>query len=181
MREIGLIAANYVLFLFLTIALSAAQSSLWFHVFGSSPAPYLWLIVGCYWVLTRNFVEATVMVYLTTFIFVTMSGLPLNLAFIVNISVYLVIFALKDRVLWSGNFSFMLASAISAGILPIFVFLYSFLLADRALNDFLFFEWIIRSLLTAIASIPLYYLFSFIDKITLSKATPGAELTDEHF
>lgn len=166
LRETVLLIANYLSFLLLSVLLVSAQGSLWLHVFGYSSAPYIWLAVINYWVLYRNLPEALIMCYVTTFTFYAASGIPLEMAFAVSLSLFVLISLLKDRVLWSGPNSFMLSCCLSAAALPIFTLAWSIALEPRSISHFYFFEWIIRSLLTAATALPLFYLFNFIDKIT---------------
>jgi hypothetical protein len=165
-REFALLISNYFIFVILLSWLGAMQSSLWLHVFGFTPAPYLWLAVINYWTLYRSLTEAIIMNYLATFAFITMSGMPLNMAFAVNLSVFSLIFLMKDRVLWSGSNSFMLSCGISALSLPVFTFIWSHVLESRPVSQFYVFDMIIRSLLTAASSLPLYYLFVWMDRWT---------------
>lgn len=175
MREISRLLSNYIIFTFLATLLAAAQASLWFHVFGAFPAPYFWALVICYWTLYRSLTEAVIMTYITTFAMVTMSGIPLSIAFAVNLSLFTTIYLLRDRVLWSGVNSFMFASGIIAGSLPVFTFIWSHILEPRAVSDFHFFQWFLRTPLTALFAFPFFYLFTWIDKLTNKEAPKDSE------
>ncbi|MCB0350661.1 MAG: hypothetical protein KDD38_05720 [Bdellovibrionales bacterium] len=175
MRELGLLLSNYLIFTFLAIALAAAQASLWFHVFGTFSAPYLWLLIICYWTLYRSLTEAVLMTYIVGFTMITMSGVPLSTAFAVNLSVFGGLFLLRDRVLWSGINSFILASGMAAAALPVFTFIWSNILEPRSISDFHFFEWVLRAPLTALFAFPFFYFFSWIDKVTHKEAPKDAE------
>jgi hypothetical protein len=175
LREILLIISIYALFVGCTTVLTGMQASLWLHIFGFFPAPYLWVPILNYWTLYRTPIEAIIMNYLVTFSLVTMSGVPLGVAFAVNFSIFLVVFSLKDRVLWSGPNSFMLANGIAGLVLPVATFLWSQLLEVRPLSDFYFYEWLIRALLTALFALPLYSLFTFFDNLTHKEAPKNTE------
>jgi hypothetical protein len=175
LREIGLRVSNYLIFIIFLCLLAAMQSSLWFHIFGTSPAPYFWLLVVCYWTLYRSLTEGVIMTYIATLAMVSMSGIPLSMAFVVHLSVYGCIFLMRDRVLWSGINSYILACGIAALVLPVFVILWSFFLEERSAHEFYFFDWAIRAPLTALFSIPFYYLFTWFDKITQKEAPKDAE------
>ncbi len=166
MKEIGLVTSNYLLFIFALSSLMSLQSSLWLNLFGHSPAPYFWLSVIAYWTLYRNIYEAILIVYFSALVMITMSGIPLDMSFAVHVSLVGLLYLLKDRVLWSGPNSFMMASGFAALLLPILTFLWSHILEPRPVADFKYFEWTIRALLTSAFSLPLYYIFSWIDKIT---------------
>ncbi len=167
MREILLLASNYSIFVVSVALLAGMQASLWMHVFGFFPAPYLWIAAVNYWTLYRSPVEAVIMNYLITFCVSTMSGAPLSIVFAANLTLFGTIYLLRDRVLWSGPNSFMFSCGLSALILPMATFLWSQLLEQNALKEFYFFDWLMRGLLTAVFSLPIYYVFVFFDRLTL--------------
>lgn len=142
------------------------QASLWYHIVGISSAPYLWLLVLIYWTLHRTWIESIIMCYFVVFTIVTMSGIPLTMAFVVLLSIFTIIYLLRNRVLWTGLNSFTLASGIGALLLPIFIFIFSHFFEERPVQNFYFFDWIIRALLTSAAATPFYFLFTWTDKIT---------------
>lgn len=166
MLEFGFVIANYLLFAIATSLLAGLQASLWYHVFGFFPAPYLWLAVLNYWALYRSMTEAVIMSYLISFAVVTMSGVPLDMAFAINLALLGLLYLLRDRVLWSGPNSFMLSCGISAIALPLLTFILSRALEESSVVDFHFYDWLLRPLLTAVFSLPLYYIFSAIDRLT---------------
>lgn len=110
------------------------------------------------------------MTYLAAYILIAMTGMPLNMIFAVLIANFVIIYFLKDRVLWSGPNHFMLACGTSALILPLNVLVFSLFLESNSLKEFFFFDWVIRGLLTALFSLPFYHLFSLIDKFTQQEA-----------
>src|SRR4030067_3080111 len=149
MREIGLLLSNYLLFTIMSCLLAAMQSSLWLHIFGFSPAPNLWLLVFNYWTLYRSPAEAVIMSYISTLILVSMSGIPLQMGFAVNLSLLGSIYMLRDRVLWSGVNSYILACGLSSVLLPIYTFVWSWVFETPPLSDFHLFDIALRPLLTA--------------------------------
>jgi hypothetical protein len=171
MRGFGFVLANYVAFVIVTCLLAGMQASLWFHVFGFFPAPYLWLAVLNYWILYRSIYEAVIMSYLISFAVVTMSGVPLDMAFGMNLAVVGTIYLLRDRVLWSGPNSFMFSCGISAVVLPVATFILSHVIEESSVVDFHFYDWLVRPLLTAVFSLPLFYFFSMLDRL-LRKEPP---------
>jgi hypothetical protein len=175
LREIILLASNYSIFVVSVALLAGMQASLWMHVFGFFPAPYLWIAVVNYWTLYRSPVEAVIMNYLITFCVSTMSGAPLSIVFASNLTLFATIYLLRDRVLWSGPNSFMFSCGLSALILPMATFLWSQLLEQNALTEFYFFDWLMRSLLTAAFSLPTYYVFVFFDRLTQKEPPTNTE------
>jgi hypothetical protein len=175
MREIAVLILNYSFFALLTELLAGFQSSLWLHVFGYFPAPYAWIAVLNYWILYRSVYEAIIMCYLVAFAVVTMSGASIEMAIGINLTVLAVISVLRNRILWSGPNSFMLASGISALIIPVASFILSFLLERTSVADFYFYDWVLRALLTSAFSLPLFYIFILLDKATRRESPKDTE------
>jgi hypothetical protein len=171
MREIFLLVSNYLIFIVMTALLAGMQSSLWHLILGVGPAPYFWLTIVVYWTLHRNVIEGIIMSYIVVFYSVTMSSIPLNMSFAITLAIYGTLFALKDRVLWTGVNSFMLASGLAALALPVYNLIFSFAIESRPISQFHFFDTVIRGLLTAAAAMPLYFLFTWVDKLTY-RTTP---------
>jgi len=174
-REVTRLISNYSIFILSTALLAGMQSSLWMHVFGFFPGPYLWLAVLNYWILYRSPIESVIMSYFVSYYLATMSGAPLSMAFAINLTIHGTIYLLRDRVLWSGPNSFMLSCGLSALILPIASFIWSQFLEPRSSSDFYFFDWIMRGLLTAVFSLPTYYLFAFFDRLTQKEPPTNTE------
>jgi hypothetical protein len=175
MQEFLFKVANYLLFAIATCLLAGLQSSLWFHVFGFFPAPYMWLAVLSYWALYRSLTESVIMSYLITYSIVTMSGVPLNMAFGINLTILGLLYLLRDRVLWAGPNSFMLACGISAAALPLVTVILSRMIEETSVVDFHFYDWFVRPLLTAGFALPLFYIFSGIDRLTRKEPPVNTE------
>lgn len=170
MREFLLLASNYALFVVMTTALASIQSSLWLQVFGYFPAPYLWIAVLNYWVMFRRPVKAVIMTYFVAYVLIAMTGMPLNMMFAVLLSNFAFMYFLRDRVLWAGPTQFMLACGASALLLPFLIMIFSLMLEANPIKDFYFFDWIMRSLLTALFSLPCFHVFALVDRFTQQEA-----------
>ncbi len=166
MREVSYRVLNYLFFVLLAELLAGFQASLWLHVFGYFPSPYAWVAVLIYWALYRSIYEAIIMSYLVSFTVATMTGAPLISVVGVNLTVLGIILLLRNRILWSGPNSFMLAAGISALVIPIVSFALSYFVDRRPADEFYYYDWILRGLLTSAFSLPLYYLFGFVDRMT---------------
>ena len=166
MREFGYGLLNYFLFALLGELLAGFQASLWLHVFGYFPSPYAWVTVLIYWALYRSIYEALIMCYLVAFTVATMTGAPLVSVIGINFTILAVILLLRNRTLWSGPNSFMLAAGIAALVIPIASLVISYFVDRRPVDEFYYYDWILQSLLTSAFALPLYYLFGFVDRIT---------------
>lgn len=170
MREFALLASNYTIFVVITTLLASLQTSLWLQIFGYFPAPYFWLTVLNYWIMFRRPLKAVIMTYLVAYVLVAMTGMPLNMLFAVLIANFGIQYFLKDRVLWAGPTQFMLACGTSALLLPITALVFSLLLETNPINDFHFFNWLMRGLLTALFALPVFHVFALIDRFTRQEA-----------
>lgn len=171
MREASLVVSNYIVFLLLCFLLTGIQASLWLQLFGYFPGPILWIPILNYWAFHRRPIEAVIMAYFIVYILSTMTGMPLSIIFVSVLACYLLIFLLKDRVLWSGPSHFTLSTAISAYTLPFVILVTSWAFEDQPIVDFQFFNWILSPLITALISLFLYPVFIILDRLT-AKGTP---------
>jgi hypothetical protein len=142
------------------------QTSLWLNIFGFIPPPYFLIPVIVYWTLYRSKFEAVFMTYLISISIIGFSSVTLFMNFIGHLCVFGTSYSLKDRVLWSGPNSFMLGCLISAFALQPITFIVSQFFELNPMAEFLFWDWLIRSLLTALVSYPLFFIFSACDKWT---------------
>ncbi len=166
MSETGFVLLNYLLFGLLAETLAGFQSSLWLHIFGYFPSPYVWIAVLNYWVLYRSIYESLIMSYIVALVMATMTGAPLESVVCINLIVWGVLYLLRNRILWSGPNSYMLAAGISALVIPIASFLLSYFVDRHPSTEFYFYDWILRALLTSAFALPLFYLFGFVDRLT---------------
>ena len=167
MKELFLIFGNYFLFLLSAALLITFQNSLWFQVVGSfPPPPHMWMPILIYWTLYRKPRETLIMTYLLTFLISNSTVMPLSLLLLVNLFLTGIGYYLKLHIYWSSIPYFILLSASGTLLLPMLYFLVSWLLGEKTFQDPHVFEWIIKSLLTALISFPLYKLFLWFDSLT---------------
>ena len=169
MKNSSLIFANYFLFTFVTIILTSLQCSLWMQFFGYFPAPQLWLTTLIYWTLYRKPLESIFMAYILTAVAGALSSIPTNmLLFIIIILVFLAMMV-KRRIFWAGPTFFMICAGLSTLIFPTVHFGLSWLIETNPIHDIEALDWLLSALLTALLSLPLYYLYDWIDKLTQKK------------
>lgn len=166
---------NYICFLFVVTFLISLQTSLWLQLFGFFPAPYLWVPTLCYWAITRDWVRGSIMAYLLSLVLFTFTGLALDIIFTSVITLYVILYMLRNRVLWRGHTYFSLACFVATLAHPLLVFIFSNFLETQPVRQFLFFDWILSPLLTALAALPLYNILIAIDRISFGKTSENVE------
>lgn len=164
---------NLLCFAVLQLFLVSLQTSLWMQVLGDFPAPQFWLPALVYWSLYRKPYESVAMVYLTTILAGSLTVLPYSLLLLTLILIYLSLFFLKERIYWSGSTFYMLACGFSTLLFPIAHLVISWVLEPNPIHDPEPFHWIISVLMTMLISLPLYRVFTLIDR--LIKRSEGPE------
>lgn len=155
----------------LTAALfAAAQTSLWFLVFGRFPAPMLWLIVLVYMSVTRPLWEATLMTYLLTFVYASFTVFPFEALLIYGLMMMLILILIRERVFWGGATFFMLMVAIASAGAPVLYWITSRWFDKNPVFIPEIFDWLISALLTMLASFPVYALYQWFDRVALMDA-----------
>ena len=174
MRETLFLVSNYVSFLLTCLLLTALQSALWLQMFGYTPPPYLWLAVANYWIMFRSPAKAVIMSYLIAYVLFSMSGMPLSHIFFLVLINFFILYFLRDRVLWAGPSQFMLACGASAVMIPISSLLSTFVMDPTPVFELEILELLLSPLFTALFSLPLYSIFTFIDRLTQQEAPKDA-------
>ncbi|MBX3022362.1 MAG: hypothetical protein KF799_11875 [Bdellovibrionales bacterium] len=158
------------LMVFTCALLSAMQTSLWFLVFGRFPAPMLWLVVLVYCSVTRPLWEAAMMAYLLTFALAAFTALPFEALLIYSLLMMLVLILIRERVYWGGPTFFMLMVGVATVSAPVLFWLTSRWFDKNPIFIPEIFDWLISALLTMLASLPIYRLYSWYDRVALLDA-----------
>ncbi|MCB0421397.1 MAG: hypothetical protein KDD61_10400 [Bdellovibrionales bacterium] len=169
MKTFFYLLSNVGSFLFVTLVLAASQTSLWMQLFGFFPPPNSWVPTLMFFVIYRNAKEGIALTLFTSLAVSTMTVSPTFLFLVTSLSVYLIARYAKHRIFWTGPTYFMGLCAFSSAIFPILYLVFSLIWEKSPVHDFAFFESIVRSLLTALLALPVYYLFLFIDTKTNKK------------
>jgi hypothetical protein len=152
------------------VLLAAAQTSLWFLVFGRFPAPMFWLVVLVYVSVTRPLWEATLMTYLLSFAVAPFTASPFEEVLVFCIALMLLVFLIRERVFWGGPTYFMLMVGGASLAAPILYWLVSRWLDRVPLYVPEIFDWLISGCLTTLFSLPLYGLYKWYDLIASQDA-----------
>ena len=164
----------WLLSLFLMLATNllfdATQTSLWFLVFGRFPPPLFWLVVLVYMSVTRPLWEAALMTYLLSFINAGFTAFPFEAVLVYSLLLMLILFLIRERVYWGGPTFFMLMVGAASASAPILFWLTSRYFDRNPVFIPEILEWILSALLTLLASLPVYQLYAWFDRVALLDA-----------
>lgn len=158
------------LMIFTAALFSAAQTSLWFLVFGRFPAPMLWLVVLVYMTVTRPLWEATLMTYFLAFVYSSFTVFPFEALLIYCLILMLILILLRERMFWGGPTFFMLMVGVASLSAPMAFWICSRWFDRNPLFIPDVFDWLISALLTVLASLPIYRLYQWFDRVALMDA-----------
>lgn len=162
---------NLILILVVTLVLSGVQTTFWFQIFGSLPAPLMWLNLVLYLVLYRKPLEAILTIYLIGLFLNPFTAMPLGVLWLTLFLLFVVTSFLKKRVFWPGSRYFLMASiAISIAYHVIYFIISKYFEPNPA--TFNFFHRFFEIVFTALTSVPLYMFFTTIDRVTHKETLP---------
>ena len=162
---------NLILIFILTVLLSGFQTTFWFQIFGSLPAPLLWLNLVLYLILYRKSLEGILTIYGIGVLLHPYTAMPLGYLWLSLLIAFVVMTFVKKRVFWTGSRYFFMAS-IGIGFtyhITYFFISRGFDTNPAALN---FFHRSFEIVFTALASIPTYALLAWIDQVTHKEILP---------
>jgi len=166
MRELVFFLSNYLFFLATTNLLASLECSLWLQIFGNSPGPHLWIPALVFWSLYRRTEEGIAMVYILTLMLTALSAVSGSLFLLTNMSLFVVLILLKQRIYTSGALNFMLICGATSLGFPLLHAGYSWTFEDNPVSQPAWFHWILEPLLTMLVALPLYAVFLIFDRIT---------------
>lgn len=162
---------NLILVILLGLVLCGIQTTFWFQIFGSLPAPLLWLNLALYLILYRKPMEGILTIYLLGLFLRPFTAMPLGVLWLTMLVIFSLMSFVKKRVFWPGTRYFMLASI---GIAVAYHLAYFFISKWFEVNPatFSFFHRFFEIVFTALTSIPLFVVFSFLDRVTNKETLP---------
>lgn len=164
----------WLLSLFLIIStamvLDAVQSSLWYLVLGRFPAPMFWLVILVYCTVTRPLWEATLMTYVLCVVNAAFSILPFESLLVSSLILMVILILIRERAYWGGPTYFMLMVGAATLSSPVLFWLTSRWFDKNPIFIPEIFDWLISALLTMLASLPIYRLYSWYDRVALLDA-----------
>lgn len=159
-----LIVLNIVLTLLMALFGLVLQSTVWYQFFGNFPAPLFWLPTIVYFCLYRRPLEGVLLAYIVALMLTSFTSTPLGVLLFVALGIFTLILVLKQRIYFPGKNYYLVVSLVAGFSFHIFQIIFSSIFNDQP--QALIADRIIQILLTPVAALPLYYLHSWIDKIT---------------
>lgn len=156
------------------IVLSGLQTSMWYLVFGAFPPPMMWLTILVYLSVTRPTWEATVMVYVLTFINSAFTVFPFEALLIYSLALMGCLILIRERVFWGGPTFFSVMVGVASLSAPILYWVTSRWFDKNPVFVPQLFDWLISALLTMLFSLPVYRLYQWFDQIaTYDRGSEG--------
>lgn len=162
---------NLILLLLMALILSGLQTTFWFQIFGSLPAPLLWLNLVLYLTLYRKPFEGILTVYLIAIFLRHFTAMPLGILWLTLLIIFLVMNFIKKRVFWPGPRYFFMASVGIGICYHVCYFLISKWLETNPAT-FSFFHRFFEIVFTALSSVPIYVTLSWLDHVTHKETLP---------
>lgn len=154
---------KYVLFTILFFMFCAFQTSFWSVLIDFVPAPQLWLIFLVYIFLKWPGYGTIFYTYLLGFIFILFTLTPLKMSWFGLLGLYGFVWLFKNRIHSVSIFLFsVLSAAASIFYSAYYIFLSYFL--ENKMTSFLFFERLLESAMTFLASGIIYVLLNYLDQ-----------------
>ena len=172
MKKRGLTIANHLIFLGLTLFLTALQSSLWPQLFGNFPAPQFWIVTLAYWVMARPLIEGLIMTYFLSFLVGALTAMPINLILAINIVLFCGGVLLKRKIFWVSSAYLIILSGLGTLLFPIIHFVISWFFETNPIRSPHILHWTFVGLLSIPLSPLLFFVFNTLDKLT-SKDPPS--------
>lgn len=162
---------NLIIILLLALILSGVQTTFWFQIFGSLPAPLMWLNLVLYLILYRRPLEAILTIYLIGLFLQPFTAMPLGVLWLTMLTLFLFMSFVKKRVFWPGSQYFLLASfGIGIGYHIAYFIISRWFEANPA--TFSFFHRFLEIIFTTLTAGPLYIVFATIDRFTHKETLP---------
>ena len=174
MKRRGLVIANYLVFLGLTLFLISIQISLWPQLFGDFPAPQFWITILAYWVMGRHLIEGLAMTYFLSFLIGALTAMPLNLILTINMILFCSGFLLKRRIFWVGPAYLMVLSGLGSLLFPIVHFIISWFFEANPIRFPEIFHWSVVCLFAVFWSPVLLIIFRALDTLTSKELSSEA-------
>ncbi len=162
---------NLLVVIVLGLLLSGLQTTFWFQIFGSLPAPLLWLNLVLYLILYRRPLEAILTIYFLALFLRPFTAMPLGVLWLSLLLVFVLVSFVKKRVFWPGSRYFFIASIGISIAYHVVFFILSRWVEDNPAT-FSFFHRFFEVVFTALTSIPLFVVFSLMDRVTNKETLP---------
>ncbi|WP_413290904.1 hypothetical protein [Bdellovibrio sp. HCB337] len=159
---------NFILLLFVLVVVSGFQSTFWYQLFGTVPAPMLWLCLVVYISLYRKLYSALFMIYIMSLAIMGFTIIPMKMLLMSLLLVYLILYSIRSRVFWEGPAYYTIMCCVASFSYHI-IYFFSSLLVERNPAPIDFLDRFIQLALTPMFCVPMYWILVKIDKMTLDE------------
>jgi hypothetical protein len=166
-----------ILFFFLTFALCAFQSVVWFQLFGHFVAPFFSFILFVYFGLDKDSWKSLIYCYAIVYIYSMFSYTSLGVLYFSSMITFLFLMIVKNRIYWPGPTYFTIMSASSLGLFHV-SYIFTSLTFEAHTTPIMFFQRLAQIIMTSLIS---YFSYNIIKRIDTSfKIEPMAEIHGEN-
>ena len=162
---------NLIFIILIALFLSGLQTTFWFQIFGSLPAPQFWLNMILYLILFRKPIEGILTVYLVGLILNPFTAMPLGMIWATLLILFVCTSFVKKRLFWPGSRYFLMASF---GMCLAYHVVYFVLSRWLEINPapISFFHRFFEIVFTTLISVPMYMGLAAIDHLTSKEILP---------
>ncbi len=110
------------------------------------------------------------MTYLLTFVQASFTAFPFEALLVYSLLLMVILILIRERVFWGGPTFFMLMVGVASLSAPILFWIASRWFDRNPVFIPQIFDWLLGALLTLLASLPIYALYQWIDRVALLDA-----------
>jgi len=161
----GMLLLNLLLLVLTFTLIAGFQTTFWFQLFGSVPAPLLWLNMVVFIALYRRPYPAIFMIYGFGFLMMSFSAVPLAILWATLLVLFILLYSIKTRFYWGGSVYYAIMCSFAA---VAFHIIYPSLSAIFETNtvapDLL--DRAVQIILTPSFAFPMYWILNKIDSVS---------------
>lgn len=166
MRKIGYFILHAAGLILLVALATGFQTSFWSQIFGMLPGPLIWLLFILYLTLYRRPMEAVGLCYLCATQVYFFGWIPFGLLLFNIITLFGIVFVVKERIFWPGPRYFVIASFLAVLLYQIIYIFNSWFFELIPIRDLMFFERLFQAIITPLFATPVYYLLKTWERLT---------------
>ncbi len=155
---------HFTLIFIFGLLLAGIQTSFWFHLFGSTTPPLLWLVVFTYVIIYRTGVSSLFQLMFLALMLASFSGASVKVFYVCLVTYYLFIYFIKSRIFWNGAGYFLIMCSVGSVAYHI-IFSGATIIMERTRPEWLLLERATQILLTPAFSFPIFWMMQRLDSL----------------
>lgn len=172
-KDKGLYFLFAIAILLLVMLTAGFQTTIWYQVFGTLPAPQFWLAIVLYLFLYRKPKEALILSYLSVSLLFFFGWFPLGIMYFNVLALFVLIYIIKERIFWPGSGYFWVLTLVGTLLWHLVYVLSSLFFESQPLKTYDILDRLIQILLTPLVSTPLFYVLRWLEQLTEQPAEMG--------